>query len=333
MRGVVATFGLLCRNFLRFVFRARIMLRIVVLGAAAGGGVPQWNCGCPVCRIARTEQPELRRTQASIAVSADGDHWFLVNASPDLRQQLIATPQLHPARGKLRHSPVTGVILTNGEIDAIAGLLSMREGWPFTIYAHRRVLTILNSNSIFNVLSEKNVRRQPIELDQAFEPTLPDGAPSGIEMLPFAVPGKGAWYLEGKAHPAGDDGIGDTLGLRIADKSSGRHFYFLAACANVTDDLKSRLVGASAIFFDGTVWRDDELIAAGLGNKTGQGMGHIAMSGEHGAIKSLDGLDIGRKIFLHITNPHRVLLHDSAERKVAEGAGWQIPADGTEITL
>jgi pyrroloquinoline quinone biosynthesis protein B len=309
------------------------MLRVVVLGAAAGGGVPQWNCGCRVCRMARTGHPELQSTQASIAISADGHHWFLINASPDLRQQLIATPQLHPANGQLRHSPVSGVILTNGEIDAVAGLLSMREGWPFTIYAHPRVLSILNSNSIFNVLSEKNVRRQPIEVNEAFEPGLPDGSPSGIEVLPFAVPGKGAWYLEGKAHPAGETGDGDTLGLRIQDKATGKHFYFLAACASVDDDLRSRLKGASAIFFDGTVWRDDELIVAGLGNKTGQGMGHIAMSGARGAIESLHGLDIDRKMFLHINNSNPVLLRDSAERATAERAGWQIPADGTEITL
>jgi pyrroloquinoline quinone biosynthesis protein B len=309
------------------------MLRVVVLGAAAGGGVPQWNCGCPVCVKARTEQPELQSTQASIAVSADGDHWFLINASPDLRQQLIAAPQLHPAAGKLRHSPIAGVILTNSEVDAVAGLLSMREGSPFTIYAHARVLSILKANSIFNVLNEKNVRRQPIDVDATFEPTLPDGSPSGIEILPFAVPGKGAWYLEGKAHPAGEDGVGDTLGLRIGDKASGRFFYFLAACAHVTDDLKSRLSGAAAVFFDGTVWRDDELIVAGLGNKTGQGMGHIAMSGESGAIAALAGLDIGRKMFLHINNSNPVLLRDSAERKTAERSGWQIPADGTEISL
>src|SRR6201988_3237739 len=151
------------------------MLRIVVLGAAAGGGVPQWNCGCPGCRKARSENPELISTQASIAFSRDGTHWFLINASPDLRQQLIAAPQLHPAKGKLRHSPIAGVILTNGEIDAVAGLLSMREGSPFSIYAHPRVLAILRSNSIFNVLNEKNVTRRPIAVDQAFEPALPDG--------------------------------------------------------------------------------------------------------------------------------------------------------------
>ncbi|MGX9429532.1 MULTISPECIES: pyrroloquinoline quinone biosynthesis protein PqqB [Bradyrhizobium] len=309
------------------------MVRVVVLGAAAGGGVPQWNCGCPVCTTARSEAADLQSTQASIAVSADGAHWFLINASPDLRQQVTATPRLHPKRGELRHSPIAGVILTNGEIDAIAGLLSMREGSPFTIYAHQRVLAILKSNSVFDVLSEKNVKRQPIAVDQAFEPALPDGSASGLEVLPFEVPGKGAWYLEGKAHPAGNDGAGDTLGLRIAEKASGKYFYFLAACARVTDDLKSRLAGAPLVFFDGTVWRDDELIAAGLGNKTGQGMGHIAMSGSHGAIESLAGLAIGRKLFLHINNSNPALLKDSPERKMAEGAGWQIPADGTEIEL
>src|SRR4051812_18223761 len=205
--------------------RRRTMLRIVVLGAAAGGGVPQWNCGCAVCQAARNGG--LQGSQASIAISADGEHWFLINASPDLRQQLNATPQLHPQAGRLRHSPVAGVVLTNGEVDAIAGLLSMREGSPFTIYAHPRVLAILKANSIFNVLSEANVKRKPVIIDEGFEPVLPDGSPSGIEIVPFAVPGKGAWYLDGETHPAGSDGAGDTLGLRIADKTSDKHLYFL----------------------------------------------------------------------------------------------------------
>jgi pyrroloquinoline quinone biosynthesis protein B len=309
------------------------MLRIVVLGAAAGGGVPQWNCGCPVCIKARSGNPALVSTQASIAFSRDGTNWFLVNASPDLRQQLNATRQLHPAGGRLRHSPVAGIILTNGEVDAVAGLLSMREGSPFSIYAHERVLAILRSNSIFNVLGEQNVARRPIEIDRPFEPVLPDGLRSGIEVLPFEVPGKGAWYLEGKAHPAGGEGVGDTLGLRIADKTSGQYFYFIAACARVTDELKGRIRGAPLVFFDGTVWRDDELIAAGLGRKTGQSMGHISMSGDHGAIESFAELDIARKVFLHINNSNPAWLKDSDERNALERAGWEIPADGTEIML
>jgi pyrroloquinoline quinone biosynthesis protein B len=309
------------------------MLRVVVLGAAAGGGVPQWNCGCEVCRAARDGQPDLQSTQASIAFSADGAHWYLINASPDLRQQLTATPQLHPKQGALRHSPIAGVILTNGEIDAVAGLLSMREGSPFAIYAHAKVLAILKSNSIFNVLSEKNVSRVSIEIDQPFEPTLPDGSASGLEVEAFTVPGKGAWYLEGKAHPGGSDGAGDTLGLRIRERASGKYFYFIAACAHVTPELKARLSGAPLVFFDGTVWRDDEMIAAGLGAKTGQSMGHISMSGTDGAIEALKGLTIDRKIFLHINNSNPALLASSKERKLAESAGWQIPADGTEIVL
>jgi pyrroloquinoline quinone biosynthesis protein B len=310
------------------------MLRVVVLGAAAGGGVPQWNCGCAICVKARGDQPELRSTQCSVAISADGDHWFLINASPDLRQQLIATKQLRPKAGQLRHTPIAGVILTNGEVDAVAGLLSMREGSPFTIYAHPGVLAILKANSIFNVLSEANVKRQPIAIDEPFEPRLPDGTGSGIEILPFAVPGKVAWYLRDTSLPGGrGDEVGDTIGLRIRDKATDKYVFFLAACARVSAQLKARLAGAALLFFDGTVWRDDEMIAAGLGQKRGQDMGHIAMSGTDGAIESLAGLAIDRKLFLHINNSNPALLATSEERKALELAGWQIPADGMEIVL
>src|SRR4051812_26214880 len=195
------------------------MLRIIVLGAAAGGGIPQWNCGCAQCRAARDSQSQLQSTQASVAVSADGDNWFLINASPDLRQQITSTPQLHPREGALRHSPIAGVILTNGEVDAVAGLLSLREGSPFTIYAHARVLAILKANAIFNVLSETVVKREAVEIGRSFSLNLQDNAPSGLEVEAFTVPGKSAWYLEGAAHPGGDAGgvdlDGDTLGLRI----------------------------------------------------------------------------------------------------------------------
>jgi pyrroloquinoline quinone biosynthesis protein B len=275
----------------------------------------------------------LRATQASIAVSADKEHWVLINASPDLRQQVISTPQLHPKADQLRHSPISGVILTNGEVDAVAGLLSLREGWPFTIYAHQRVLSTLKDNSIFNVLSAERVRREPITFDTSFEPRLADGSASGLEVLPFVVPGKRAWYLEDAAAPALDDEAGDTVGLRIADKQSGRYFFFLAACAAMTPELEVRLKGAPLVFFDGTVWRDDELIAAGLGSKTGQRMGHMAMSGTDGAIAALAGLGIDRKIFLHINNSNLALLPESAERAQVEQAGWLIPSDGMEIIV
>lgn len=309
------------------------MLRVVVLGAAAGGGVPQWNCGCAVCRAARNDHPDIRNSQASVAISADGANWFLINASPDLRQQVTAAPQLHPRSGALRHTPIAGVILTNGEIDAVTGLLSMREGSPFSIYAHPKVLAILKSNSIFDVLKEENVRRVPIAVEVPFEPHLADGTPSGLEVLPFAVSGTSAWYLRDKQHPGGSASTGDTLGLRIADKASGQYLYVITACAEVDTALRDRLRNAPLVLFDGTVWRDDEMIRQGLGNKTGQSMGHIAMSGEGGAIKQLADIGIGRKIFLHINNSNPAWLHASPERQALEREGWQIPAEGMEIIL
>ncbi len=302
------------------------MLSIVVLGTAAGGGVPQWNCGCANCRSARNGHPELKSTQASIAVSADREHWFLVNASPDLRQQITDTPVLHPRAGALRHSPIAGVILTNGEVDAVAGLLSLREGGAFTLHAHERVLSILADNSIFNVLRRDLVLRRAIELGTEFELLLPDGNPSGLTVEAFAVPGKIALFLEDET----DDGEGDTLGLVISDKAEGQRLVFLAACAEVTPAIAEKLDGADLVFFDGTLWHDDEMIRAGLGKKTGQRMGHIAMSE---AISALSGIDIGKRVFLHINNSNPALRDDSPERQMALAAGWVVPVDGMEIDL
>lgn len=309
------------------------MLRIIVLGTAAGGGVPQWNCGCDICNQARRDQ-HLQMTQCSIAVSADGDHWYLINASPDIRQQITATPQLHPRPGKLRDSPIAGVILTNGEIDAIAGLLTLREGSPFSIHAHQSVLDTLKANSVFNVLTPERVQRHAIAAGQPFRPVLPDGKASGLEITPFRVPGKEALYNErdaSSAAPARDDG--GTLGLKIRHVHESKTFFFIAACADVTPELQAMLDGAELVFFDGTLWRDDELIAAGLSQKTGQRMGHISMSGAGGAMAALDALNIGQKVFLHINNSNPVLRDRSDERASLERAGWRIPHDGLEISL
>lgn len=308
------------------------MLRVIVLGAAAGGGIPQWNCGCRICRAARSDHPALQSTQTSIAVSADDIHWYLINAAPDLRQQVVATPRLHPSAGLLRHTPIAGVVLTNGEVDAVAGLLSLREGSPFTLYAHDRVLAILRANSIFNVLNDRLVRRVPLAVETTVELSRPDGSPSGLEICPFVVPGKSAWYLDGTNHPAGEDGEGDTLGLRISSKD-GKYFYFIAACARVTADLGQRLAGAPLVFFDGTLWRDDEMISLGLSAKTGRSMGHIAMSGQDGAIDALAGLGIDRKVFLHVNNSNPALMPDAPERAMATQAGWEFACDGMEIVL
>jgi pyrroloquinoline quinone biosynthesis protein B len=297
------------------------MIRILVLGTAAGGGVPQWNCNCPVCRRARSGDT-APSSQASLALSVDGEHWFLINASPDLRQQILENPPLHPQRG-LRHSPIAGVLLTNGDVDAVAGLLSLREGWPFTLYGSASVLDMLNKNSIFNVLSRDLVRRKTIVAGLPFDLLLPDGRRAGLTVTAFPVAGKVPLYLEGSAARA------ETIGLEIRGDEGG-HFFFVAACAEMTSDLAERLAGAPMLFFDGTLWRDDEMIEAGLGQKTGRRMAHMSMEL---SIEALRSLAIGRKIFLHINNSNPAWLPESPERDRLRRAGWEILPDRSEILL
>ena len=304
------------------------MLKVVILGSAAGGGVPQWNCNCAVCAAAWAD-PFLRNTQVSAAICVDdGRHWFLINASPDIRQQILDTPALHPAKGQLRHSPIAGVILTNGEIDAIAGLLSLREGTPFALHAHPRVLQTLAENAVFDVLNPSLVPRVAMLPDQPFEPLLPDGTPSGLLVEAFVVPGKPAWYLEGAAADPGD-----TVGLKLRATTGGEAVFFIAACAAVTPDLAARLSGAGLVLFDGTLWQDDEMIRAGIGAKTGQRMGHLSMSGPDGTIAALADVPIKTRSFVHINNTNPALLPQSAERQAVRQSGWLIPTAGQEFVL
>ena len=307
-------------------------MRVLVLGAAAGGGFPQWNCNCGACRQARTNGAQAA-TQASVAVTIDDRHWFVINAAPDLRQQINDNPQLHPAHG-LRSSPIAGVILTNGDVDAVAGLLNLREGTPFTVYAHKRVLAVLDSNSIFNVLNRDIVMRRELVLDETQALMLPDGSAAGLTVEAFAVPGKVALYLEDDAAGANfGTQKGDTIGLAVREPASGKSFYFLSSCAKMTPEIAARLKGAPLVFFDGTLWSDDEMVAAGMGPKTGQRMGHMSMSGTNGSMAGLEGLQIGRLVFIHINNSNPVLLPDSAQRRTAEAAGWEVPYDGMAINL
>ena len=297
------------------------MPKVIVLGVAAGGGVPQWNCNCGICREARRD-PTMQSGQASLAISADGRHWFLVNASPDLRAQVTATPALHPDPSRLRHTPIAGVILTNAEVDAVAGLLSMREGSPFGIWGPPKVLDMLAANPIFGVLPPDRVPRRPLSPGQVLDLPLPDGTPSGLVVEAFDVPGKVAWYLEGHAEAGGD-----TVGLTF--RAGGRAVHVVTACAGMTPELVQRLGGADTVFFDGTLWTDDEMIRAGLGAKTGQRMGHMSMSGPDGSIAALAPLGVGRKVFVHVNNSNPVLRPASPERQAAEAAGWTIPQAGS----
>lgn len=302
-----------------------------VLGAAAGGGFPQWNSNAAGCRRARAGDPNARsRTQASLAISADGDRWFLLNASPDLRQQIEAAPCLHPREG-LRSSPIAGVVLTGGDVDAVAGLLTLRERQPFTIYGTARIHQVLDANPIFEVLARDVVARRCIAVGTPNVLALPDGSPSGISVELFPVPGKVPLYLEDAAvAPSIVEGE-ETVGAAVSD--GNRRLFFIPGCAGMTDALARRLHGADVVLFDGTLWTDDEMLRAGVGAKTGMRMGHMSVSGPNGTLAAFAALDVRRKILLHINNSNPILLDDSPERAAVEAAGWEVAYDGMEIQL
>ncbi|NHF64330.1 pyrroloquinoline quinone biosynthesis protein PqqB [Xanthomonas hortorum] len=299
-------------------------MRIIVLGSAAGGGHPQWNCHTPASQRAwQQADGAQRRTQASIAVSADGQRWVLINASPDFRQQILATPALWPQHG-LRHSPIEAVLLTSGEIDHIAGLLSMRESQAFSLHASSRVLDLLSQNPIFDAVNPQYVQRQPFALDTPLSLL-------GLQLTPFSVPGKVPLFMESRS---GGDLAGsneETLGLTIDD---GQHrLHYIPGCAAMTDALRARLQGAELVFFDGTLWRDDEMVQLGVSQKTGQRMGHMSIDGADGTIAAFAPLEVARKIFIHLNTTNPVLDTRSPEYASARASGWEVAHDGLEITL
>jgi pyrroloquinoline quinone biosynthesis protein B len=303
-------------------------VKILVLGSAAGGGLPQWNCRGANSAAARSEPASvIPRTQSSLAVSADGHHWALLNASPDLGQQIRFNPQLQPAQdGPLRNSPVRAAVLTNADVDHIAGLLNLREGHAFGIHATPRILSVLAANPIFNVLNPAIVPRVPLHVGEPVQ-VLP-----GLTVTAFNVPGKIALYLENEAAGASlGTQDGDTIGLEVSDGRS--RFHYIPGCARIDDGLKARLRGSPLLFLDGTLFTDDEMIAQGLSHKTGQRMGHISMSGPDGSLAALADSGIGRRVYIHINNSNPVLREGSPERADVNRRGWEIAFDGMELSL
>ncbi len=308
-------------------------MRVVVLGSAAGGGFPQWNSNTPACRRAWSGDAAAKpRTQASLAVSVDRENWFLLNASPDLRAQIGATECLRPRHG-LRSSPVAGVVLTGGDVDAVAGLLTMRERHPFTLCATSEVQAVLDANSIFRVLAPDCVERRTLHLEQPMALTGAGVGATKLTVTAFAVPGKVPLWLEEPGQEPDIHEDGRTIGLEIAEPATGARFFFIPGCAAMTQALSQRLSGAALVFFDGTLWRDDEMIRLGVGGKTGRRMGHMSMSGDDGVIAAFRDLGVEHKIFIHINNTNPVLLEDSPERAAAEAADWTIAHDGLELSL
>jgi pyrroloquinoline quinone biosynthesis protein B len=296
-------------------------LTAIVLGSAAGGGFPQWNCRCPVCTLAWTGDPRVRpRTQASIAVSANDGRWTLINASPDLPAQIRATSALHP-QGRLRGSPIDAVVLTGAEIDQTAGLLSLRESTPFTLYATPATHAAVASNAMFGAMSAM--------LRHAVNPSVRFTLAGDIEATLFMVPGKMPLYLEGES-PELDTETAANVGIELV-RNNARIVYVPGAAA-VSDSMRERFARADVILFDGTLFTDDEMIRTGTGQKTGRRMGHMPIDGKDGSLRALDGLT-ARRIFIHINNTNPILIDGSAERSKVEAAGWHVAEDGMEITL
>ncbi|HEY6701044.1 MAG TPA: pyrroloquinoline quinone biosynthesis protein PqqB [Pseudolabrys sp.] len=296
-------------------------LTAIVLGSAAGGAFPQWNCRCPVCALAWAGDSRVRpRTQTGLAVSAGDGHWTLINASPDLPSQIRATPALHP-RGALRGSPIDAVVLTGAEIDQISGLLSLRESSPFTLYATPASHAAVAANAMYGAMGM--MARRAVNPGERFMLT------GGIEATLFIVPGKLPLYLEGEAPELGTESAA-SVGVEL--QREGACMVFVPGTAAVTPAMHERFARADVVLFDGTLFTDDEMIRTQTGQKTGRRMGHMQIDGDSGSLQALAGLS-ARRIFVHINNTNPVLIDGSAERRKVENAGWQLAEDGMEIVL
>ena len=320
------------------------MLHIIVLGSAAGGGFPQWNSNAAGCRAARQGRIAAR-TQTSLAVSADARDWYILNASPDIRAQILATSELQAHEG-VRSTPIQAVILTNGEVDAIAGLLTLREREAFSVYATPTTLAQLDANPIFEVLDRSLVTRLPLKDAQKIALPLKTGAASGLTLTAFDVPGKAPLYADPPVSSAASTlqrfgnrlpetpSSGETIGLEVSDGRT--KLVFLPACAALTPPVLDRLRHADCLFIEATLWRDDEMIRVGLSHKTGLDMGHLSLSGPDGLLKILSDLPAQRlrhRVLIHINNSNPILIPGSEERQITEAAGWTIAEDGLRFTV
>jgi len=304
---------------------------IRVLGSAAGGGFPQWNCGCPNCRGVRSgDLRATARSQECVAVSADGDRWFLLNCSPEIRQQIESFPPLHP-RGP-RHSPIAAILLTNGDLDHCLGLLSLRESHPLVVYATDRLRRgFTDGNVLYRTLDRfpGQVTWRSLELGREAELADVEGRSAGLLVEAVAVPGKLPVHLETGAAPD----PADSVGFRIRERATGRVLAYLSGVGAVSDAVRRAVEGVDCVFFDGTFWSADELPGLGLGTKRAEDMAHLPIGGPDGSLARLNGVTARRRIFIHLNNTNPLLRDDSPERAHVEAAGWEVARDGMEVRI
>ncbi len=295
-------------------------MKAIVLGAAAGGGFPQWNCRCRVCALAWSRDPRAPwRTQSSLAVTGDGESWTVLNASPDLGSQIRTTPALWPRAE--RHSPIGTVILSSAEIDHVAGLLNLRERHSFDLVALAPVLDAIEANPIFAAVPARRMIATPAN---------PIALAGGLTAELFPVPGKAPLYLEESAPRLASE-AGEAAGIRIS--GHGRALVYIPGCAALSDSVRATAESADMLFFDGTLFTDDEMIRSGVGEKTGRRMGHMPITGDGGSLSWLAKLPAAQKIYIHLNNTNPALIEGSPERLIIEAAGIAVAYDGMEVRL
>jgi pyrroloquinoline quinone biosynthesis protein B len=310
---------------------------VILLGTAAGGGFPQWNCWCPSCRVARDNPEAARpRRQSSAAISVDGQRWFLLNASPDVRDQLALLPSAvraradttHETPAPIRHVPIEGVLLTDAELDHTLGLVLLREARHLPLWTTTAVCAMLEHDSrilpVTRAFADVPVTEMRLDTPQAIR--YRDGSPSGIHVEAFAVAAGPPRFSE---RPE----IGHTIGMMFRDEDSGKMCAFVPACGELTPSLLERFAQADVLLFDGTFWKDDELIALGIGDRTARDMDHLPISGPGGSLAQLATLPCRHRIYTHINNTNPMLVERSPEHVLVERAGLTIGVDGMDIEL
>ncbi len=293
-----------------------------VLGSAAGGGFPQWNCGCPGCRAVRDgSRPALPRTQSSVAVSADRRQWFLLNASPDVRGQIEAFPPLHPRNG--RATPLEAVLLTDAELDHTLGLLLLREAQALQVHATAAVHERLRAGTGVLATLERYCRVD-------WHPVIPGvdvSLGAGLSYRAFDVPTTKRDRFGRAAEP------GRVVGYRLTDEQSGRVAVYLPGMQRLTPEVRAQLDACACLLVDGTCWDDDEMIRLGLAARTAGDMGHLPIGGPDGSLEQLAGLATERTIYIHVNNTNPVLLEDSLQRQMLTDRGMEVAVDGLEVKV
>jgi len=306
-------------------------MKIRLLGTAAGGGFPQWNCQCLNCREARLPAGRAQpRTQSSVAVNANGHDWFLLNASPDIRWQIESFAPLHPPASAARGTPIRAVLLTNADLDHTLGLIALREGARRQVYASETTQRWLRDGFNLATLLDSFAGVDWIVPPRMATPLLTcNGAESGLEYRALTLPGKPPRWAKQISSAA----VGDSLGYYIIDQKTGGRLLFMPDVEELTSEVIALMDAADVLLFDGTFWSEREMIDAGLSDVSSRQMGHIPISGEHGSLNLLVRTKARRTIYLHINNTNPILLEDSPERRAVEAAGIVVGRDGMEFEI